>query len=577
MSKLYTFVQLSMLFIWLGTSVPTLAQRGGSGDPSGGGHLIGRSNGNVRDLRMAEEHEMEEASSFNLLAESAYRNVAFPRLRQFEQKLPFTGRELRNATFKKFWFLTKGAIDCPFISITIAEEKVPFACQTSTDIKINENLYRHPDMTDNTRGYMIVHEIVRQWTSTMESRALHTDDAIRLITRTIMGNQSDQSLSSLVRVLQSMKDSEGKSASLKMGWPVGSDLNRFREAPLTYFFNDYVWKKVNPFVNDLFEGYCNHPNQHLLAILMRQGQHVHDVANPFQNPPGQFLYQIQNARNAADGLNIMDWRFYRGDSNWSISSAFPRHMNEFTHINMTLLTMTTPYPHQFQEKFKSHIPGLRRKGIEVLDSEMTYSKNTVYFRFKIPQALSDQIRQMSVRESTNLIRRARGLPDMPELPLETPEGLTMSNVDLMLRLIPEFQQLKTDFQMDDVQITRLNGIYRIAFGSPTGKCNKGELDRSHMILSQIGISRGAASSYCDNQVSSYNFLFTHEMSIFELQQNIEISNANILKRLFQTDGRTLLPKDQVCQEVAHYIEKMNSQDPFFSDPHHIEQWMKLAR
>ncbi len=547
--------------------------KGGASDPGGGGHLTGQDGDEIEDMLIAEEHELQQSSNLNLLVEPSYREVAFPKLKSFEEKLPFTGRELRNATFKKLWYITKRPIDCPFISTTQAARRIPFACQTTAEIRFSEEVFRHPRVSDQTRGYMIVHEIVRAWTSTMSNNALHADDVIRLITRTIMGNQNDQSISEMIQVLQAIRGSDGRPARLEMGWALGQDFNQFRNAPVDYSFNEYVWKKVNPLVVDLYNGYCGHANDAILAMLVYLGQFLQYSPDVFSQPAPQIRYKIyQNSL----GFKITDWRHFSSEMGWTPYNEIDESFNEYDHINMSLLALTAQYPHQSLQTFQEKSQILRRRGIEILDDRPLFSKNMIFFRFKLPEALD---RQIEVIQPHSLTLEAMRVAQRERISTTTPSArVSVRFTEDLLNLVPELKQFKNDFNLEHVEVMRQwNGIYRIIYGGKPGQCDKGELDRSHLILKKLGIIRAAASNYCDSSVTSYNFLFTADMSVFGLRENLDRSNAIILKRLFQTDGRRLLPKQEICAEIAPYIQKIQNENIFDRDPHHIRQWLKLER
>lgn len=554
MSKFETTVQRLALVLCLLSVVPAHAQvkTGGSGDPAGGAHLSGVSEEKLDDLKMAEEHELEDAVPFNLLDEPAYKNIAFPKLKQFEQSMPWTGGDLRAATFKKNWWLTKRDINCEYISTTIAEKKIPFACQNSVDIWVREQVYRDPRVTDATRAYMIVHEIVREWTSTMRNNALHKDDAIRLIARTIMGSQTDKELASLVRTLQGMKSDMGNFASISGSSP-GFDLNIFKSPNISVNFIDYTNAKTNRLINDLYTNYCNSSNEKILEAAKEQETMIFNLLSDTD----RFIRYTKNLQ----AENIVNWVLFRNDG---ANAAF-----DLIFIKALFSLSTPPLSGSTQDFFSKATDSLKRRGAFILSPKLLSTKNSVFFQMKIAESFIDSQKG----ETAEKLMRELGNNDA--------KSLNQSDIDYINGLFPELEMIQKEIQLKQISIemkrvgsySKRELAFTIYYSNAIQECSQAEQHRTSYLEILDMLKPFDSISYCNPLGNSYDPIF---IPLNFPYSNRGSSNRAILTRLFQGDGRRKLNKTQICEEVSGYIQKMNSTDPFYSDHHHIAEWMRLA-
>lgn len=178
--------------------LPAFATHARGGSDLGGMHVIP---GNAVD-EVYDTYHTSTITRLDPLREAAYMQVAFPRLKNFQDIVPELGTDLRRMTFVKAWNLDTKGFTCTLVSFVIAPTAEALACQDDVEIRISKQRYERLGQGPGglqAQARFFIHEIVRAWARqfrdpTTGRNSRMPDEKIFALTNLIMDESSPDAI-----------------------------------------------------------------------------------------------------------------------------------------------------------------------------------------------------------------------------------------------------------------------------------------------------------------------------------------------------------------------------------------------
>ncbi len=206
LSHLFTVI-IGFSFVFF--SINGFAQRGGAGDPGGGGHTVSGQNGR----QLFDRVDRLSKVRINLLTDlPEYTNGAAALIQKVHRFMPVFGFELQEATFKKSWFFSRTPFACRLDTFVVVENQQTAACQNNLEVRIFQPEWEN--LNRETRVELIIHEIVRAW-----SPSGFPEASLRKVVEAIVFSETEVDFAIEIEEVPELKNRSGFLISSRMITP----------------------------------------------------------------------------------------------------------------------------------------------------------------------------------------------------------------------------------------------------------------------------------------------------------------------------------------------------------------------